>query len=130
MPFVTMQFLKFAAVGASNSLVHYAVFMILWGLLKVHYLEASTAGYCCGLLNSFIWNCRWTFAYREGFYISELLRFVSVNMLALATSLAEMFFLVSIIELKAGIAQLIAIGFSMWINFVGNKHWTFKKEML
>jgi putative flippase GtrA len=56
-----VQFLKFGIVGISNTLLTAAT---IWLLLRVFHSSnylANIVGYVVGLVNSFIWNRRWTF---------------------------------------------------------------------
>ena len=55
-----LQFVKFGLVGVINTLVDFLVFQVLNLLVGWTYL-AQIAGYCCGIVNSYLWNSNWTF---------------------------------------------------------------------
>ena len=58
---ILIQLLKFGIVGVANTLL---TALTIWLLLKVlHYTDylSNIIGYCIGLINSFIWNRKWTF---------------------------------------------------------------------
>lgn len=55
-----IQFLKFALVGVSNTVISEAVYVILvYG--KVHYLAASFIGFLLSVLNAYFWSNRYVF---------------------------------------------------------------------
>jgi len=119
------QFLKFSFVGVLNTAIQYAVFLVLLRVASVHYLAASLIGYICGLGNSYVLNRRWTFAAAGSSDVSELSRFVVVNAAALAVNAGVLYLLVSRAGVAAETGQVVAIAFSMCVNFFGNRFWTF-----
>jgi len=55
------QFLKFGAVGVSNTAVSLGVYYFcIW--FGVHYLVANTFAWLISVLNSFFWNYRYVFS--------------------------------------------------------------------
>ena len=118
------KFVKFMIVGLSNTVITFFVYAITIKLIKLHYLLASTLGYVFGLINSYIWNLRWTFKSNHSNRI--LIKFILVNFVALSVNLISMRVMVEKIEMNEFIAQIIAIGISLIVNFGGNNFWTFK----
>lgn len=57
----SVQLIKYALVGASNSLITLCVIYILISLLDVNLYVSNVIGYIAGLINSFIWNKQWVF---------------------------------------------------------------------
>lgn len=55
-----IQFVKFAAVGLSNTLVNYIVYVIFISL-GAHYVIANTLGFLISVLNAYFWGCRFVF---------------------------------------------------------------------
>lgn len=95
--------------------------------MRVYYLAASAMGYVAGLINSFILNKRLTFR-TKGVYIRiELIKFVTVNLAALLINIGSLGFFVSYINIVPEHGQLVAMLFSMTVNFLGNKFWTFQQ---
>lgn len=54
------QFIKFALVGVSNTLVSEIVYTILV-FFKLHYLPASFLGFSLSVLNAYYWSSRYVF---------------------------------------------------------------------
>ena len=120
------QLFKFLIVGVLNTAIQYVVFVFLYSIAGINYLVASTAGYCLGMVNSYLLNRRWTFASGNVQILGEAIRFTAVNLAALGTNAGLLFLLVSIQNMQPQIAQLWAIAGSVIVNFVLNKFWTFK----
>ena len=61
------QFIKFALVGCSNSLVCLVVcYVVLLGLGEKQYLLGQTLGYIAAIFNSFFWNNKYVFSDHKG----------------------------------------------------------------
>lgn len=86
------QLIKFALVGASNTLVDMIVSTGLSFLLNLVFsggwivYVSKAVGYCCGIINSYIWNSRWTFREERRRDLREILSFIGVNLLVLLIS--------------------------------------------
>jgi|ERR1700723_2895666 putative flippase GtrA len=119
------QFIKFAVVGVLNSAIQYLVFWFLYSLTGTPYLLASVIGYVAGMTNSYFLNRRWTFASRNQQLLTELGKFVTVNLISLGVNLGLLFLLVSSGVMVPQWAQIVAIAGSTLVNFVLNKVWTF-----
>ena len=121
------QFAKFCAVGVLNTAVQYSVFYGLLHVIRINYLMASAVGYCVGLTNSYMFNRKWTFSgFNSPNMDIEFIKFVTVNVAALAINLGSLRCCVSILHLRPEIGQIIAIPLSTTVNFLGNKFWTFR----
>lgn len=120
-----VQFIRFAVVGVLNSAIQYLVFLFLYSFTGTQYLIASIIGYVAGMTNSYILNRRWTFGSRNQKRLTELSRFVAVNLISLGVNLGLLFLLVSIGNMAPQLAQVVAIVGSTLVNFVLNKLWTF-----
>lgn len=119
------QFIKFAVVGVLNSGIQYLVFLFLFSVTGTQYLLASIIGYVAGMTNSYILNRKWTFGSHNQKLLTELGRFVAVNLISLGVNLGLLFLLVSTGVMVPQWAQVLAIVGSTLVNFVLNKIWTF-----
>jgi dolichol-phosphate mannosyltransferase len=123
-----MQFFRFAIVGVINTLINLAVLYILTDFLKIYYLISAVFAFLVAVTNSFILNKIWTF--KENMRdktTTKYSKFFIISILALLINLAILYLLTSIFHIYYLISQIIAIGISLWINFFGNKLWTFKR---
>lgn len=118
------QFLRFAAVGAVATAVHYAVMLSLVELGGMHPVTATFVGFCCGAVVSYTLNRRFTFETRPSY----------------GRGFAKFFFMVGIgAFINAGIvwvlthngfhymvAQVIATGLVMIWNFASARFIVFR----
>ncbi len=120
------QLMKFSLVGVINTLIHYALFYLFYSLFGVYHLVASTLGFIAAVINSFLLNKYWTFRSSSPQLATQFLRFFSVSLAALLINLATMALLVEWYMVDPLVAQLAAIGFTLLVNFAGNKWWSFR----
>ncbi len=140
-----LQFIKFALVGLSNTIIDIIVSFILNAIFNWYYV-AKVIGYCCGILNSYLLNSRWTFKTERRNDIREKLTFVAVNLVVLLISLLLMYlasdkvwnltgwwetlplpeFVLKLVDGER-FCTLISTVICIVINFVGNKLFVFNK---
>jgi len=121
------QFVKFALVGVLNTAIHYGVFYSLYEFVGLYYVLASGIGFCLAVTNSYFFNKFWTFKRRGSDVRREFVKFFIVNCLTLSINLGSMAILVELFAMHPPVAQLVTIGITLVINFLGNKFWTFKE---
>jgi putative flippase GtrA len=120
------QFIKFAVVGVLNTAIHYGVFYALYRFAGVYHLVASGAGFCAAVTHSYILNKFWTFKRRGSRVHEEFLKFFLVSLLSLCVNLTGMAILVELLAVHPPLAQLVTIGITLVLNFLGNRFWTFR----
>jgi len=121
---ISVQFIKFAIIGASNTIIGYGMYYILL-YLKFHYLAALVISFLLGLINSYFWNKYWVFT-SEHHFKRELPRFVVVYALTLALNAALLPVFVEILKIDPRIAQLFFLLFLPMLTFLGLKYWGFR----
>ena len=99
--------LRFATVGALNTLVGLSIIYFCKLALGMPDLPANAAGYAVGLAVSFWGNAAWTFQYR-GKLAPAVIRYLIVFAIAYAANLACLFFLKSM-GLNSYVAQAASI---------------------
>ena len=119
--------MKFSLVGLLNTAIHYGVFYCLYRFMAVYHLLASGIGFCFAVTNSYLINKYWTFQSRGSDIRREFMKFLTVNLLSLSINLASMAILVELLSIHPPIAQFVAIGLTLLVNFLGNKCWTFRR---
>jgi putative flippase GtrA len=121
---IVFQWLRFAAVGVSNTLLSTAVFAALFHL-GVPYLVGSALAFALGALNSYTLNRRWTFRSRAP-RAPELARFVCVQAVGLGVNLALLAGLVEGAGIHHVFAQVLAFPAASIITFALSRQWAFK----
>ncbi|MBE5784575.1 MAG: GtrA family protein [Clostridiales bacterium] len=140
-----LQFIKFAVVGASNTVVDFLVFQLLNLTLGWAYL-AQVIGYSAGVLNSYFWNSRWTFKREHDRSAREKAAFLAVNLASLGVSLGVLWLCKNPLGItdvwvsswlpKAlsgfvngdTVGKLIATPCAILVNFIGNKLFVFRTK--
>lgn len=127
------QFLKFALVGLSNTLIAYLVyaFCVYIGL---HYLLANAIAFAVSVLNAYYWSDRFVFRKGEGESRSAIwtlfktyLAYGSTGLL-LASVLLWLY--VDRLGISEYIAQLLVLVITIPLNFIINKYWSFKTKRI
>jgi len=121
------QFFKFAIVGVINTLINLIVLYSLTELFNVYYIISAVFAFIVAVTNSFILNKIWTFKERIGDdTIKKYIKFFIVSVIALLINLAILYSLTEFLHIYYMFSQIIAIVISLWVNFLGNRVWTFK----
>lgn len=119
------QFLKFGIVGISNTLLTAGV---IWLLLKtMNYSDylANIIGYVVGLINSFLWNRKWTFESKTR--VSDTIyKFIGIFAICYLFQLGNLYVLLHFTNVDPYLSQLLSIGVYTILNFGMNKYYTFK----
>ncbi len=147
-----IQLIKFALVGASNTLVDMIMNTGLSFVLNLFFKGgwivylSKAVGYCCGILNSYILNSRWTFKEERRQDKREILSFIAVNIAVLLISFGLIYVFKNLLRLDAfwmGLklpewltrivtgelfCSLLATCICIPVNFILNKLFVFKAK--
>ena len=145
-----IQLIQFAIVGASNTIVDmvvntglsYVLNLFLSGNWIVYLCKA--VGYCCGILNSYVLNSRWTFREEHRKEKREVISFIAVNLAVLLISFGLIYVFNNLLHLNdwwMGLklpswlskivtgdlfCSLLATCICIPVNFILNKLFVFK----
>ena len=120
------QAIKYGVVGVINTLITAVVIWIMMKLLGCSDVVSNVVGYIAGVLNSFIWNKKWTFKSTEK-WMGSAIRFGIVFGICYLLQLGLLVFVLNpYLAIDPYYNQLIAMAFYTAINFVMNKFYTFK----
>ena len=119
------QFLLFCIVGASNTLITLGVYTLLLKI-GVPYLIATTIGYICGIINGYLWSSKVVFKKRKT--IDNATKFIIVNIITIGVNLFLMWLWIDVLSIHKILAQVITICFTMPLNFILNKIWTYRSK--
>ncbi len=116
---------KFAVVGVMNTLIDYGVFTLLTQVVLLNVYASQVIAFICGMLNSYIFNSRWTFGAEGRFFSPLFIRFLILNVCMLGLSTA---FLAFFMQFTAAlIAKGCSVILSMTISFLLNRFWVFRR---
>lgn len=119
------QFLRFAVVGVSNTVIFFLVYTLLVQVFGVWYLLASAIGFVAGAINGFLLNRSWTFRGHRGDALTPV-RWGVVQSCGLGLDEALLYLLVKGAGMDKLVAQAVAIGVVVVVTFVANRAWTFR----
>ena len=122
--FLSKEFILFALVGVSNTVINFIVYTILV-TISMPYLLANVIGYGVGMINSYLLNKYFVFQKKEG-DSSVFLKFVLVNIITVTVHSILLYFFVSIFGWHKIYSQAFVTIITLVINYLGNKLWTFK----
>jgi dolichol-phosphate mannosyltransferase len=125
---VASQFIRFAFVGLIGTLINISILYILTEYLSIFYVLSALVAFVVAMTTNFIFDKIW--AFRENIYDRIIKEYVNFSIVSLSALLINIFFLyifTEFLNMYYIISQVIAIGISLIINFIGNKIWTFHK---
>ncbi len=120
-----VQFMKFALVGVSNTLITLLVYTFLLKVVGMWYLAASAIGFIVGATNGFLLNRRWTFREHVGDALTPV-RWAVVQGCGLAVNEGMLYVLVHDAHLEKILAQVAATVIVTITTFLANRAWTFR----
>ena len=125
---VIIQFFRFAFVGLIGTVINIAVLYLFTEHLMIYYIYSAIIAFFIAATFNFIFNKIWTFKEKLNNKISKkYAKFLVVSLMALVMNLIFLYIFTEFIKIYYLISQILAIGISLIINFIGNKIWTFQK---
>ena len=124
---VKLEFLRFGLVGVVNTLVDFAVFVLLYRLVGLDPLLANALAFLVAVTNSYFLNHHWTFRQSETpLSISAYLRFAVLNAGGLLIGSLAILSLGHYMPME--LAKLIATAITLVVNFTSSKIFVFKTD--
>ncbi len=134
---LSIQFIKFVIVGFSNFVITFGILnllMLLTGITSGFYYSIFISiSFACGVINSYIWNKRWTFKKGNKLEKKEFSKFLTITLITFGLNIVLASALVNLVGPIGGISSytwanisaLAAAGFTTLINFFGYKYLVF-----
>lgn len=122
-----IQFLKFCIVGAIGTVLNIAVMYSLTEFFNIFYMVSALFSFVASVTNNFVLNKIWTFneKIKERIF-SKYTKFFTISIFALIVNLIFLYGFVEYFKIWYIFAQVLAIGVALFVNFFGNKKWTFR----
>lgn len=120
------QMTKFSLVGVLNTGIDFGVFMLLVRVVMIDSIISNVISYSCGVINSYFFNRAWTFKVKRKLGFAEFIKFAIVNLISLGISTLVLYYFEDVIGIHVYLSKLIAILFSMAVNFIGSKLMVFQ----
>lgn len=119
--------LRFLAVGVLNTAVGLGTIYGCKFFLGFGDVPANVIGYAAGLINSFLWNRKWTFSH-SGDTAGTILRFVVVFLVAYAANLSAVLLLIHVFSVNAYLAQALATAPYTALFYLGSRYFVFRSR--
>lgn len=123
------QFVQFAMVGVSNTIISYTVYALLV-LASINYLIANIIGFLVSVLNAYYWNNRYVFKGQEGetrvWWKTLAKTFFAYAGTGLVLANILLFILVKALSVHEMLAPILILFVTTPINFLANKLWAYK----
>ena len=131
--YILFQFIKFGIVGVSNTLISYIIYSFLI-YINFYYIFASIIAFFISVLNSYFWNNKYVFKKNNGQSrnnIHSLLKtYLSYAFTGLILQNILLFFFIEIFNISKYIAPLLGLIITIPINFILNKQWAYKTNLI
>ncbi|MCR5773701.1 MAG: GtrA family protein [Lachnospiraceae bacterium] len=130
-----IQFVKFGIVGVSNTLLSYAInVVILLALsplkLSWDYFAANVVAFILSVAWSFFWNNKYVFVKKDGekrnIWAALLKTYISYALTGLVLANVLSYIWIDVVGISKFIAPLLNLIISVPVNFLMNKLWAFK----
>ncbi len=121
------QFIKFALVGAFNTVVDFTVYIFFTRFLSWHYLLAATLSFVVAASSSFLLNRYWTFRVQNSKFLKDYLKFFIVASGGWLLTIFLLFIFVDKFSWYDLLAKLLTVVIVINWNFFLQKYWTFRK---
>lgn len=126
-----IQFLKFCAVGLTNTIIGYVVYSVCV-YVGMHYLLANAVGFVVSVINAFYWSNKYVFRkesyeYRN-IYASFVKTVLSYAFTGIVLNSILLWLLIDEMHISEYVAPLLILIITVPTNFVMNKYWSFKTK--
>lgn len=127
------QFIKFAIVGFSNTLISYFVYAVCI-YIGFHYLLANFFGFIVGVLNAYFWSDRFVFKKGDNetrnAWWTLLKTYLAYGSTGLLLASLLLYLYVDRLHISEYISQLLVLLITIPLNFIINKYWSFKTKRI
>lgn len=127
-----LQFIKFGCVGASNTVLHYIVYLLL-ALMGLQYMIANFVAFTISVINSFYWNNRYVFKddgkVKRSWLFTFIKTYVSYGVTGILLNSIMLNIEIEIWGINKLIAPVMNLLITIPLNFVINKFWAYKENV-
>lgn len=144
-----IQILKFGIIGVLNTLLDFLMFFVFFNLVGINKNVAQVFSTAIAMTHSYLWNRYWTFGQKGGVRVSEMWKFIVVNLVSMGVNIVclNLFYDVLHLEFLANWAlgavglgwtlndkmsvffcKILAVPFVLAVNYLGNRVWVFRKK--
>lgn len=120
------QFLTFALVGASGTVVHYGVLFVCVEMAKLSPVVGTSFGALAGAIVNYILNYYVTFK-AKGAHLQTAGKFFAIAAVGMLANALFVYLFVNVIGIHYIPSQLFTTTLVLILTYAGNRLWTFSK---
>ena len=120
-------FIRYFVSGGTAMLIHFGTLILLVEQFKIIPIVATSVGFCLAVIFNYLAQYYWTFK-PTGSHKRFILRFLGVTIITLNINTGLFWFLTEFQNLPYIVSQVFATGAVFLLNFVINRHFTFKSH--
>lgn len=125
---VANQLVKFASVGALNTIIGLSIiYSLMWGL-QWGAVSSNLVGYLVCIFLGFVLNSRWTFG-NNALMIRHFIGYFMVMIVAYLMNLATVVFSIKIMSVQSQYAQLLGVPVFTLVSYLLNKIFVFSDRL-
>jgi len=121
------QFIKFACVGFSSTIIDLVVLNLLVIFFHTNVYFASTISFILAASNAYFWNRIWTFRSQSETTV-EYIKFIVIRIGGLGLNLLAMYVLIQGFDLWYNFAKGASLILVLIWNFFWSKYWVFREN--
>ncbi len=122
------EFFKFAYIGLMGTVLNLFILHFFTEFLGIYYIYSAVVGFVIAATHNYVLNKIWTFEERiRGKFFIKGIQFFIVSLVALGVNISLLYFFTEFLKIYYLISQAIAILITLFVNFFGNKIWTFRR---
>jgi len=118
--------IKYALVGATSTLIDIGILTLLVEYGHIPLIGAAVISFSVAVVNSFLWNKRWTFKNKNPRIKRQYIKFFLTSLVGLGINLLFLSVFVYLFRLWYVIAKIIITVIVFFWNFTVNRVWTFR----
>ena len=118
-------FIRYFISGGTATVIHFGTLILLVEEFKINSTIATTAGFCIAVIFNYLAQFYWTFK-PTGSHGRFILRFLGATTFTLGINTGLFWFLTEYENFPYVISQIFATGVVFLLNFLINRHFTFK----
>jgi putative flippase GtrA len=123
---LSLRFARFMGAGATATLVHYNILILLVNFAHIGPATASAVGCVAGALVGYFLNYRYTFQSQKR-HATAMTQFFTIAFVGLNLNTGIMVLATGYFGLHYLLAQVAATGLVLIWNFIANQFWTFRE---
>ena len=117
-------FIKYVISGGLAAAVHFLILIVLVEKISVNPTLATSLGFCAAIFVNYTMQYHWTFQ-SAGSHKTVFTRYVVITFMMLGVNTLIFWFLYEKLGFMYLLAQAVATGMVMFMNFAINKNYTF-----